>query len=520
MGLNKAENPSWLDRFARTYAPGWAASREEARLRLSALEQAKGVQASYRGGISTRTSTPWTQSISYARGTTADRRSLGDMRSRARRVWRENPIGRSILQTEVTNVVADGFTLEAKTVDAKFNAEAEDQWEQWLDNADVRGMLDGSGLQRQAYRSSRRDGDGGFVLVDRGGYSKLQYISGDLIKTPDARQGDMSIADGVEVDASSKPIRFHVLDTDEYGKRVFTPIPASNFVYLTPDLDDDLAVRGPTCYSTVFGYLDQIDGYIDAVTIAARMAAVFGLIFRSATSGKQIAGLPSLVNSQGIQQKALTLENGSLKYIGADDEIVQVQAQQPMQQTPDFIRALMRLIGMPFDMPLELISHDMSQVNFSSARIGLLSYYRACMARQKWFRKRCLSRIYQWWLSRERKRQLIGMSDAFVTPFPDQYWNHCFRPRAWDYTDPVREAQSDLLQISMGTKSPQMVAAERGSDWEEVQIELAAAQAFRRLNDIPSVLSNMTRDVVSIPGDAGPQQPAEGDGLKEDSSEN
>jgi hypothetical protein len=32
-----------------------------------------------------------------------------------------------------------------------------------------------------------------------------------------------------------------------------------------------------------------------------------------------------------------------VKYIGTDEEVAQVQAHQPMQQTPDFIRAMLRL---------------------------------------------------------------------------------------------------------------------------------------------------------------------------------
>lgn len=466
----------------------------------------KSYEAAYRGGLSTRVSTPWSKSISYARGTLADRRSMMAMRDRGRRVYRENPIGRSILHTELTNVVSDGFTLQAKTDSDEFNSEADETWEAWLDTADLRGMLSGGDFQRQAYRSARRDGDGGIVLVDRGGTSRLQYIPGDLIYTPDGRQGDRYIADGVEVDDSSRPIAFHTLDTDEWGKRTFTRIAARDFIFLTPEIDDDLAVRAPTCYSTIFEYLDQADGYIDSVATAARMACIFGLIFKDDNSAKAMQGLPSLNNSQGVPQRAVTLENGSIKYVGRDSDVVQVQAQQPMNQTPDFIRALLRLIGLPFDMPLELIAHDMSQVNFASARIGLLGYYRACRARQKWFIKRCLDRIYQWWISREYKRQQIGLAGAFVSPFPEKYWKHRFLPRAWDYTDPVSEAQSDLLQIDMGTKSPQMVAAERGRDYDETQIELAASKAMRRLLGLSTdTRSMLTRDAIVVrtdqPGD-------------------
>lgn len=492
---------NWLDEFYNKWFPTIGVNRAAARLRTEEI-------ASYRGAIATRTGTGFQQSTSFARGTAADRRSLAAMRDRGRRIFRENPVGKSILQTEVTNVIADGFAFHAagytmngdvRAVAKAWNSEADDRFEEWFDQADFRGMLDGASFQRQAYRSSRKDGDGGIVLVDQGGDSKLQYIPGDLIKTPDDRLGDQLIADGVEVDPASRPIAYHILDTDEYGKRLFTRVPANNFIYLVPEMDDDMAVRGPTCYSTIFEKLDQLDGYVDGVATAARMSTIFGLIFKSDGSAKQLASLPTLTNSQGQQQRAVTLENGSVKYIGTKDDVVQVNPTQPMQQTPDFIRALMRLIGMPFDMPLELVAHDMSTVTFASARIGLLGYYRAQRARQKWFRKRCLDRIYQWWISRERKRQSLGLPNSFVNPFPEMYWPHMFTARAWDYTDPVSEAQSDFLQIDMGTKSPQDVSAERGRDWDETCVKNAAATAWRKLNisqnEIHSIL---TRDTVVV----------------------
>jgi lambda family phage portal protein len=504
----KQQSRPWLDRAIEYVAPSWAVRREWARTTL---------EASHRGGIQTRTSTPWGSSVSFRGGTMSGRMNLADQCSRARRVYSEHPVGRSLLKTETDNVIGDGLTLQGKTASKEFNREAEERWVEWMDRADIRGLENGSDLQRRFYRSPRRDGDGGMVLVDRGGESRLQYIPRDLICTPDDKHGETTIIDGIEVNAACQPVAFHVLDTDERGKRRWTRVPAPNFVYNLPEFDEDLAVRGPTCYSQIFSLLDGLDGYVDAVIIAARMAAVFGLIFKDANANQQYAALGTLANSQGQQQKGVTLENGMVKYVGGKDDVVQVQAQQPMNQTPDFIRAVCRLLGLPFDMPLELVLKDVSQVNFSSARVGLLGYYRACRARQKPYRVKW-DRIYQWWISRERKRQELGLPGAFVTAFPENYWAHRFGFQGWDYTDPVSESQADLLQIDMGVKTPQMVAAERGRDWEEMQEELAVARALRRLSELPEMHSTLTRDekqsVVAVDSEGNPvasgQQPLNG----------
>ena len=86
------------------------------------------------------------------------------------------------------------------------------------------------------------------------------------------------------------------------------------------------------------------------------------------------------------------------------------------------------------------------------------------------------------------------MPGAFTKAFPERYWKHQFIPEGWDYTDPVSEAQGDQLQIDMGIKTPRMVAAERGRDYEEMQAELAADRALKRL----AVRSTLTRDAGEV----------------------
>ena len=350
----------WLDRAIAQVAPEWAVRRERARVQLDVVN-------SYRGSIGTRLSTGWGWDQPYNNGSFRHRREVIEMRQRAQNVFANNPIAKSILQTEVTNVVADGFRLQSKATNAageaddaakRWRAECEDKWGWWLGQADVRGMMDASELFARLYRSARRDGDGGLLLVDAGGFSKLQHIPANKISTPYGRYGDPTIIDGVEVNATLTPVAFHILDMDEYGNRNWTRVPANNFVFFCPEQDDDLAVRGQTCYATVFESLDQTSGFIDGVDTAARMATVFGLIFKSAQSASQVNGLPTMRNGEGHLQKGVTLENGMVRYIGENDDVVQVNPTQPMANANEWIRTKLRLIGMPFDMPLELGTHQ------------------------------------------------------------------------------------------------------------------------------------------------------------------
>jgi capsid protein len=480
-----------IDRAIEAVAPAWAASRYAARAQI---EVARGIpEASYRGAVATRSSRSWGSSISYRGGSSKDRRDTRSMCDRARDIYDQNVIGGGLLDTETDNVVSDGFSLQMLSGDEAFNAEAEDRFYTWLDKADVQGMATGSDLFRMSWMEPRKDGDGGFLLLNRGGYPMLQYLPKDLIVNPRQKFNHLEWKDGVRVDPAGRPIGFNVRDVDENGRDDDAYIDARDFVYLVPKRKP-LSVRGATVYARIFRELDQLDAYPDAVTKAAIMAAIFGLIERRKNPSAAVAGLGTLTNSQGDQQKAVTLENGMLKVIGTDESVFQVQAQQPMQQAPEWVRTMMRLACLAFDMPIEIGQKDLSQVNFSGGRIGLIGYYRSCRVKQDWLKSRCWNRIVFWWLSMERKRQALGFDDGFKTPFPADYGRFELHGREWDYNDPKTEAEADLVEMDMGILSEQQACERRGRDWKKTQALIGQARQVKADLQIPIMHSTSTRD--------------------------
>lgn len=466
----------------------WAARREVGRLAL------REVTATHRGGVPTRLDTPWSTDSSFIGQRSGERRSYGNMRDRARKAYRDNPIARSLLRAETDNVVAEGFSLQAQTDSDEFNSEAEEKFEKWLDRADILGKLTGSQLQRMFWENSRRDGGMGCILAEPGIDSRLQLIPDDLIQTPDGKWND-AMYDGVEMDAVGRPIAYHILAQDEMGRREFTRIAADDFIHLN-HITEPLQVRGESCYATIFGLLDHVEGLTSACVSTARIQAAISLIFKKKNPDQARDALASITNNQGTSQRTIYLEDGSVKYVGTDGEEVEgVKSTQPLPQMPDFMRLMFRMLGQPFNMPLEIAFNDVSQVNFSSARVGLLSFYRATVSRQLHFKQVFLSRVYRWWISRERKRQAIGgIEGAFVSAFPEKFWEHDFMARGWLYTDPVTQAQADLLRIDGGMDSPQNCTLRDGRDWETVQDQLSAAKKKREELGLPEVRSSLTRD--------------------------
>jgi capsid protein len=479
--------PNFIDKAVGYVFPGWGVKREAWRT----------IQASLNGGVPTRTSEPWKEREPFRFEPIVRRSEKRSARDRGYEAYDKNPVARTLVDTEVDNVIGDGLNYQPATTSEAWNREAQDRYYQWLDRCSVRGpdMHAGCEIPRLLWMKSRVAGDVGWILVSRGLESRIQIVPAENIVTPDGSYNDKSIVDGIRFDAYGAPTGFNVLTADQRsGQRTFTEIPARDFVFLPHLAGSTNGARGETSYMQVFDILSHLDRYVDGVSLAAWMATVFGIVFKQASPGKQVGLLGTAYNSAGEFQRAITLENGIVKYLGQQDEVAQVQAQQPMQNTPDFIRAMLRLAGMVFGMPLEAFARDMSTCNFASARIGLLPFYRKCKINGQGVFGPRWSRTIRWWLSRERLRP-NGDPKKWITPFPPDYWRHELLSNAWDYTDPVSEVQGDMLQVDAGFKSPQMVIAERGRDAERI---IREREEWRdKTKELKTVHSTMTRDATN-----------------------
>lgn len=489
-----------LDSAIAYFSPGWAAQRAQSRLAIAAMAQLGRDRPvnSYRDGTPTRMTESWPTSHRNVLDPASIGQELLSTAERGYHAYRSNSVARTLLNSETDNVIGDGPNFEPQSGDEAWNREALDRYYEWVESCSVRGrdIHGGAELQRMLWAHSRAAGDIGWILVSRPmtGDSLIQVVPRENICTPDHLSADSRIIDGIRYDDFGAPQSYFILRQDGLGMREWIEIPARDFVFLAHMLEPTSA-RGTSCYVTVFDILTNLSRYIDGVALAAWMATVFGLIIKQNNIGRDLTLMPTATNSRGETQRAFTLEGGLLKFMGTEGEVAQVQAHQPMQQTPAFIDQWLRLAGQPFDMPLEVLGKNMSQCTFASARIGLLGFYRACRIRFAHF---CTAwnRTTGWWLSRERLRA-PGDRKRWRTLFPPDYRNFEFRINAWDYTSPTEEAQADQIQIDMGIKSPQMVISERGRNMQKIVRE--RREWDEQTKDLPQTRSTLTRDAVPTP---------------------
>lgn len=445
----------------------------------------------------TRLTNDFLRGKTYNLGRDQDLDDLASLRDRARRVDQANPVGHSLLNTEVDCVIGNGLnvvpraTRDDGTEADDFNGEVSERWEQWWETADVRRIYRTPGeVQRAVYRSARRDGDDGTVLVGSGDSpSRIQFVASDLIETPLDKYGDPRIRHGVRFNDVAAPLLYYVKTLTREGNQTYTPVGYENFLHLANRHYDVYAARGISCFAQAFALLDHLDQYTESVAIAAWMGAVFGLVIKDEAPHRQVSGLGQARGSDGEMRSAVTYENGMMRYVGPQGGVMQVDAKQPMSQTPEFARMLIRLIGLVLDMPLEFAAHDFSKANFSVSRIAGHMYWKSVGRKRDWFGSQWLSPLYRWWLSREVKYGRI------TSPVPRNYWAHKINGAPPVSADPLREAQGLLLQRDMGQVSDYDIATALGNDYDRTQAEIAAAERARVAHGRPAqnLLGNFTR---------------------------
>lgn len=491
--------------FKETLGDWWGYFNPEWKVRRLASEQIESEllassAASYRGARHTRVSArgkPSGGRADYHLEATWDRRDIVD---RARDLERSNVIAEGMLNRATENVVGDGFRLQSQAggvgnASARaWNDLVEARWREWCrTGADVRGLSTFGELLSLTYRSWLRDGDVGVIKLKDG---SLQFVESDQIASPAGAIPTKGEVDGILLDGKGKPTQYRILtDPDPQWSTVrwgqtFDLIPASDVIFLARRQRHG-QTRGLSAFSNVAWLLDQIDGQIEAVTMAARMAACVGLVVHR--QGRS-SGLTTTTDSHGNVRRIQTLEPGMIAEVGQEDKISQIDPRNPSQDFPDFLATLGRLVGLTFGLPLEVTFLDFSRTNYSSARAALLQAYQVWRMHQSMLERFCSS-VYRWWLLREMRLGRI--------PVRRDALRHSWIKPGWKWVDPEKELKAQLGAVDAGVSTLSDIAMQQGKDFEELVLARRRELDLLEKHGIPVVRSSMTRDPMQ------PNQPAE-----------
>ena len=468
--------------------------------------------------------------------------SLPILRARARALAQNNEHGKRFLSLVASNVVGrNNPALQVRayfqagprqepTLDKAANDAIESHWAKWGETADISGHHKSlSSFWRMVAKGVARDGEALVRLVrDRDlpyGFA-LQALDIDRLdeNINNRLSNGNTVRQGVEIDGTGRAIAYHVR-TAHPGENYIsgTPgverIPATDVIHLFLQERAE-QVRGVTFFHAVIIRGSVIHRFEDAAVTAAEIGAskiaTLEASVESLTGGEVAAGLGDTTSTGmagGIPQ--ISTEPGELidltNYPGVT--MNSWNPEYPHANFDSFLKACLRGLASGLDVAAHNLTGDMTDVNYSSARIAELAERETWMCLQDWFIGGLVMPVYREWLGIALLRGDIRFESSGKALPAERFDKFAgaskFMGRRWSWVDPAKEMESNQAGVQLGVTSRTRIAAEQGIDIEDVIDELKAERDLMAAAGLPLDVKPVTSAPPQAPAAPPKAQPAD-----------
>lgn len=466
---------SILDRFALKINPKWAYNRMAWRI---GAEQLRNYDAGDTGRLN---GSGWTKVNTSAQQT--DRPYRDTIRARARDLERNSDFTESIVLAYERNVIGRGFRLQSLIKkdngedDEEINQAIEDLWIDWnrKSNCDLTGQQSLTELLRMAMRRLRYDGGILFVKIyDNDGILpfKLQAREVDELDTSYIKSTvDMNknvIIDGIEYDPYHKPVAYYfkTYSPDGFWVGQSERVTADRVIFLW-DKRRPSQVREMSPMANSMTRIRDTNEYMTAVSVQARILACLSVFIKKITpSGAFGRAAGAIDESSGHKQATIT--PGMIEYLQPGEEAQAINPSGQSQNAKDYLNFMQRITGGGQGLSYEAVSRDMSQVNYSSARQGLLEDKRTYQQWQDYLIEHFLYEVYLEFMKSAVLDGKLKINAAKYFSDKSKYTKHKFITSGWDWIDPLKEAKAYQIALSTCQTTLSEVVSSKGGDWKEV----------------------------------------------------
>lgn len=425
----------------------------------------------------------WRPRRSTAAANTDHAADAASLRARSRSLVQNVPYIRRGLDSLVANTVGIGFTPRSLAKGGRA-AKLDELWSAWGDEADADGRHNIYGIMAAAYRAMEQDGEVLIRLRARrveDGLTvplQLQLLEIDwLDSAKNGANGPNTVTNGIEYDPLGRLVAYWLFDrhpgeiTISRSARASSyPVPAARIIHLF-NSERPGQGRGFPRLSPVIARVRDLQLYEDAELQRKNLETRLSVI----ASG-DVATM-SMNESQSVDEvrktgELGTLASGGITQIPAGVNVTVVQPKAAPGYV-EYVKHQLHIIAAGLGVTYEMLTGDVSEVNFSSARVALLEFRRNAEQMQ--------------WLTLI-PRLCVPIWRAFIdaavlagkTP-ANEYAVDWSVPK-WQYVNPVQDVSADLAEIFGGLSSfseklrqrgykPELVFAELKSDMERLKAD-------------------------------------------------
>lgn len=532
MSVRSLVNP--LDRLIAVFAPGWAASRVQARATMAQIESMSGTGfGGYEAGKLNRLTKGRTGS--RIKESAVPIWEIQRLRWQAWHLYRNNPYARKVVRSITSKVIGKGMTpaSTARNGDGspflEFRERALALWERVQRNFDYRGISGEGGTDTQALfrlmlRANILSGENLSRLTPisaaemrRRGLPiavTLQLLDADrlawentIFQADAALPKDHQIYRGIELDPSGRRAGYWLYD---YPVGAVAPLPthlrrfdADELMHLFVEEDID-QLRGTSWFAAALLQLRDIGDYTFNELTASAMAACVAFGFNRPTGAQQIGlvGGPSddLVDDDG--NPITRMQPGMIVNLGRDGKLQGFNPQRAGANVERFAQFMLRSVadGLP-GTKASTITGDYRNSSFSSERSADNDAWPELEEVQSWM---ALNGYQPIWEKVIDEGVSEGWFDGVVSPAEylerryDLVGAHWQGPVARSI-NPTDDANSAGLRIKFALSSPQIECAKLGHDWRKILQDHAEFRQVAAELKIPDAAID---NIFSTPGSA------------------
>lgn len=174
----------------------------------------------------------------------------------------------------------------------------------------------------------------------------------------------------------------------------------------------------------------------------------------------------------------MSITPGMIGELNPGDEVQAVIPAGQASNSKEFITTLVRLSSAGIGLSYEAVSRDLSQVNYSSARQGLIEDRKLYKKLQNMLIKKVLTPIYLEFLD---AMHLTGQLELpHYSNDKKDYLAHVWIPPGYNWIDPGKEANANKTALETNQDTLARICAERGEDWRDVLKQRAAERKYEK----------------------------------------
>jgi lambda family phage portal protein len=464
-----------LDRIIAPFAPRWAVNRMAARCQMALFERA------LEAGPSSRTSGRRPPSRSGPNVKAGE--DLDVTRAQARDLYRRNPYARGTVNSIVANLVGTGIKPRPSVMDSqgnldeKFNDAAEESWKRWAESCDITGRKSFYDCQRMVQKELFVAGE---CLVSLGYATDGRKVPLVVEVIPSERLADKQdlqpktggkTIQGVEFDSAGRLANYWLFPNHP-GEAMFSsapkPYPASQILHIYEELEPG-QVRGLTRFLTTAEWFEGLAQYLDYELIGSRVRSAFAVMILRAGG---LFKLPSTGDAADEKDDAGNdidyLEGGMVFHGKSGDDIKSAAPAIANTAFEPFVKLMLSGIARGMDVSYELVSRDLSQVTYLSARQGENQDRRHWEPQQESLNRALNQPVWRRFITDSMLAKQVPRRGE-RTDFTSVDF---IRP-GWDWIDPGKDVAADILACQAGFMSPLEAIRRKGRDPKKVLQEMA-----------------------------------------------